>query len=240
MPNHVLIRLIRLVSRFTVHFYNAIYFLTIFNTLYKRFIKFLYFAFTGFKQGGLKTRARGRAEQRLQTRLLNRAAQITTGGVRAAWAWACLLSPSLRLPRQAGAFVWLGAAIERLGSRLIKRGRASTPPSFTRPSNVRSWSTTQHGTHVAWYSSLSSSFMGQIEYNFCRHEKKTTNWLAVVSSTNYYCKRDCQRHSAGSQIGQACDQRQNRKTVPFILIYTPSVFFIWHRWLFSSTLTNII
>ena len=37
--------LIRFVSRFTVHLCNAIYFLTIFNTSCKRFIKFLYFTF---------------------------------------------------------------------------------------------------------------------------------------------------------------------------------------------------
>ena len=39
----VLIRLIRFVSRFTVHWYNAIYFSTTFNTPYKRFTKFFAF-----------------------------------------------------------------------------------------------------------------------------------------------------------------------------------------------------
>ena len=40
-----LIRLIKFVSRFTVHLYNAIYFLITFSTTYKRFIKILRFAF---------------------------------------------------------------------------------------------------------------------------------------------------------------------------------------------------
>ena len=51
VPNHVLIRLIRLVSRFTVHFYNAIYFSTTFSTPCKRFTKILYFFFTASKHG---------------------------------------------------------------------------------------------------------------------------------------------------------------------------------------------
>ena len=37
MSNHVLIRLIRFVSRFTVHLCNAIYFSTTFSTPYKQF-----------------------------------------------------------------------------------------------------------------------------------------------------------------------------------------------------------
>ena len=45
MSNHVIIRLIRFVSRFTVHLCNAIYFLTTFSTPCKRFTKILYFAF---------------------------------------------------------------------------------------------------------------------------------------------------------------------------------------------------
>jgi len=44
VSNHVIIRLIRFVSRFTVHLCNAIYFSIIFSTLYKRFIKNLYFS----------------------------------------------------------------------------------------------------------------------------------------------------------------------------------------------------
>ena len=50
MSNHVIIRLIRFVSRFTVHLCNVIYFLTIFSTPYKRFIKILYFAFWDLKK----------------------------------------------------------------------------------------------------------------------------------------------------------------------------------------------
>ena len=49
MSHHVLIRLIRFVSRFTVYLCNAIYFLTIFSILYKRFIKILYFSFMDLK-----------------------------------------------------------------------------------------------------------------------------------------------------------------------------------------------
>ena len=45
VPNHVLIRPIRFVSRFTVHLCNAIYFLTTFSTPYKLFKFFLYFGF---------------------------------------------------------------------------------------------------------------------------------------------------------------------------------------------------
>ena len=45
VSNHVIIRLIRFVSRFTVHLCNAIYFLTTFSTLCKWFIKILHFAF---------------------------------------------------------------------------------------------------------------------------------------------------------------------------------------------------
>ena len=45
VSNHVLIRLIRFVSRFTIHLCNAIYFSTIFSILYKRFTKILHFAF---------------------------------------------------------------------------------------------------------------------------------------------------------------------------------------------------
>ena len=45
MSNHVLIRLIRFVSRFTIYFCNAIYFLITFNTPCKWFIKNLYFTF---------------------------------------------------------------------------------------------------------------------------------------------------------------------------------------------------
>ena len=48
MSNHVLIRF---VSRFTVYFYNAIYFSTTFSTPCKRFIKNLCFAFTPSKHG---------------------------------------------------------------------------------------------------------------------------------------------------------------------------------------------
>ena len=43
--NHVLIRLIRFVSRFTIHLCNAIYFLTTFSTPCKQFTKKLHFAF---------------------------------------------------------------------------------------------------------------------------------------------------------------------------------------------------
>ena len=45
VSNHVLIRLIRFVSRFTIYLCNAIYFSTIFSTPWKRFIKILYFVF---------------------------------------------------------------------------------------------------------------------------------------------------------------------------------------------------
>ena len=51
MSNHVLIRFIRFVSRFIVHFYNTIYFSTTFSTPCKRFTKFLRFAFTASKHG---------------------------------------------------------------------------------------------------------------------------------------------------------------------------------------------
>ena len=51
VSNHVLIRLIRFVPRFTVHLYNIIYFLIIFSTPYKQFAKILHFAFTEFKHG---------------------------------------------------------------------------------------------------------------------------------------------------------------------------------------------
>ena len=51
MSNNVLISLVRFVSRFTVYFYNTIYFSTTFNTPYKRFIKILRFAFTASKHG---------------------------------------------------------------------------------------------------------------------------------------------------------------------------------------------
>ena len=43
VSNHILIRFIRFVSRFTVHFCNAIYFSTIFSTLCKWFTKILCF-----------------------------------------------------------------------------------------------------------------------------------------------------------------------------------------------------
>ena len=43
VSNHVVIMLIRFVSRFIVHLCNAIYFLTIFNTSYRRFTNFLNF-----------------------------------------------------------------------------------------------------------------------------------------------------------------------------------------------------
>ena len=43
MSNHVLIRLIRFVSWFTVHLCNAIYFSTTFSTLCKRFTNFFAF-----------------------------------------------------------------------------------------------------------------------------------------------------------------------------------------------------
>jgi len=45
VSNHVIIRLIIFVSRFTVHLCNAIYFLTTFSTPCKWFTKFLHFAF---------------------------------------------------------------------------------------------------------------------------------------------------------------------------------------------------
>ena len=45
MSNHVLIILIRFVSRFIIHLYNVIYFSTTFNTPCKRFTKFLHFTF---------------------------------------------------------------------------------------------------------------------------------------------------------------------------------------------------
>ena len=45
VSNHIIIRLIRFVSRFTVHLCNVIYFLTIFSTPYKWFTKKLYFTF---------------------------------------------------------------------------------------------------------------------------------------------------------------------------------------------------
>ena len=45
VSNHVLIRLIRFVSRFTVHLCNAIYFSTTFSTPCKRFTKILHFGF---------------------------------------------------------------------------------------------------------------------------------------------------------------------------------------------------
>ena len=51
MSNHVLIRLIRFVSRFTVHLCNTIYFSIIFSTSCKQFIKILYFIFTVSKHG---------------------------------------------------------------------------------------------------------------------------------------------------------------------------------------------
>ena len=51
MSSHVLIRLIRFVLRFTVHFYNAIYFSTKFSIQCKRFKKKLHFAFTTSKHG---------------------------------------------------------------------------------------------------------------------------------------------------------------------------------------------
>ena len=45
VSNHIVIRFIRFVSRFTVHLCNAIYFFTTFSTPCKRFTKILYFAF---------------------------------------------------------------------------------------------------------------------------------------------------------------------------------------------------
>ena len=51
VSNHGLIRFIRFVSRLTIYFYNTIYFLTIFSTSYKRFIKILRFTFTASKHG---------------------------------------------------------------------------------------------------------------------------------------------------------------------------------------------
>ena len=51
VSNHVLIRLIKFASRFTIHLYNAIYFSTTFSTSCKRFIKILCFAFTPSKHG---------------------------------------------------------------------------------------------------------------------------------------------------------------------------------------------
>ena len=51
VSNHVLISLIRFVSRFTVHLCNAIYFSTIFSTPCKRFTKILRFVFTTTKHG---------------------------------------------------------------------------------------------------------------------------------------------------------------------------------------------
>ena len=58
MSNHVLIRLIRFVSRFTIYLCNAIYFLTIFSTPCKRFTKILYFTFWDalFGRRGAKSR----------------------------------------------------------------------------------------------------------------------------------------------------------------------------------------
>jgi len=47
----VLIRLIRFVSRFTVHWYNAIYFSTTFNIPYKRFTNFFCILRFGYKEG---------------------------------------------------------------------------------------------------------------------------------------------------------------------------------------------
>ena len=54
MSNHVLIRLIRFVSRLTTHLCIAIYFLTIFSTSYKRFTKILHFAFWNLNKALLK------------------------------------------------------------------------------------------------------------------------------------------------------------------------------------------
>ena len=51
VSNHVLIRLIRFISRFSIYFYNAIYFSIIFNTPYKRFTQILCFDFTASKHG---------------------------------------------------------------------------------------------------------------------------------------------------------------------------------------------
>ena len=51
VSNHVLIRLIRFVSRFKVHLFNAIYFSTTFSTPCKRFTKILRFVFTTSKHG---------------------------------------------------------------------------------------------------------------------------------------------------------------------------------------------
>ena len=51
MSNHILIRLIKFVSRFTVYLCNTIYFLTIFNTSCKGFIKILYFMFWNLNKG---------------------------------------------------------------------------------------------------------------------------------------------------------------------------------------------
>ena len=51
MSNHVIIRLIRFVWRFTIHLCNAIYFSTTFSTPCKRFIKNFAFCVLGSKQG---------------------------------------------------------------------------------------------------------------------------------------------------------------------------------------------
>ena len=66
MYNHVLIRLIRFVSQFTVHFYNTIYFSTIFSTLCKWFTKILRFAFLASKHS-LKTSSHQNTKCRLAT-----------------------------------------------------------------------------------------------------------------------------------------------------------------------------
>ena len=60
VSNHVIIKFIRFVSRFTVHLCNAIYFLTIFNILYKQFTKILYFVFWDLKQSPQSPRPRPR------------------------------------------------------------------------------------------------------------------------------------------------------------------------------------
>ena len=54
MSNHVIIRLIRFVSRFTAHLCNAIYFLTTFSTSCKRFTKILHFVFWNLNKASMQ------------------------------------------------------------------------------------------------------------------------------------------------------------------------------------------
>ena len=54
MSNYVIIRLIRFVSRFTVHLCNAIYFSTIFSISCKGFTKNLYFGFMDLNRASIR------------------------------------------------------------------------------------------------------------------------------------------------------------------------------------------